>query len=108
MLFRSAALHQLARNRTLPRLAVNPVVTFVGFDNGFVLKRLSTASQRRDALRAHGPVPAAHPGDPSAFTGCTIRIGARPGQDFAPDLPRPKPGVGMPAGARILVAAEAG
>src|SRR3546814_5662819 len=48
----------------------------------FVLKRLSTASQRRDALRAHGPVTAAHLGDPAAFTGCTIGIGERQGPDF--------------------------
>src|SRR3546814_16349902 len=74
----------------------------------FVLKRLSTASQRRDALRAHGPVTAAHLGDPAAFTGCTIGIGERQGPDFVADLARRQPGVGMTEGARILVDAVAG
>src|SRR3546814_1656544 len=72
------------------------------------LNRLSSASQRRDLLRAHGPVTAAHLGDPAAFTGCTIGIGERQGPDFVADLARRQPGVGMLEGARILVDAVAG
>src|SRR3546814_1259790 len=56
----------LFRSHLPPPLAMHWFVTFVSFDDGFNLKRLSTAPQCRHAFRAHRPVAAAHLGGPAA------------------------------------------
>src|SRR3546814_2393071 len=92
---RGAVLHQLARYRALPRLAIHPLVTFVSFDDGFDLKRLSTALQCRRAFRAHRPVAAAHLGGPAAVARGAVGIAKRQGPGLVAHLARGEAGLGV-------------
>src|SRR3546814_4996743 len=92
---RGAALHQLARYRELPHLAMHWFVTFVSFDDGFNLKRLSTALQRRHAFRAHRPVAAAHLGGPAAVARGAVGIAKRQCPGLVANLARGEDGLGV-------------
>src|SRR3546814_13213139 len=77
-------------------------LTFVSFDDGFNLKRLSTAPQCRHAFRAHRPVAAAHLGGPAAVARGAVGIAKRQGPGLVAHLARGEAGLGVLGSAGVL------